>query len=241
MRIAIVSDIHGNLTALEAVIADLGRVAPDVVLHGGDLADSGSRPVEVVDRVRGLGWTGVMGNTDEMLVRPQSLEAFAAGSQAPAAVWAAVREIAAATRDVLGEERLRWIEGLPMVVLRERMAVVHASPENCWVTPEERSPDQAFEDVYGVLDRETVVFGHTHRSSIRKLGGRVKLLVNAGSVGLPHDGDPRASYAVVTDGEAEIRRVAYDVEAEIEALRASGLPGAAWTEKMLRASGPTMP
>jgi 3',5'-cyclic AMP phosphodiesterase CpdA len=106
MRIAVVSDIHGNLTALEAVIADLRLTAPDRVVQGGDLADGGARPVEVVDRVRGLGWPGVVGNGDEMLFQPEALEAFAAESKAPAAMWDAVRANAAATRARLGEERL---------------------------------------------------------------------------------------------------------------------------------------
>jgi predicted phosphodiesterase len=65
MRIAVLSDIHGNLTALEAVI-DLGRVAPDLAVHGGDLC-SGSRSADVIDRVRAIGWPGVYGNTDEAL------------------------------------------------------------------------------------------------------------------------------------------------------------------------------
>ena len=77
MRIAVVSDIHGNLTAFEAVLADLRQTAPDLVFHGGDLADGGARPSEVVDRVRELGWRGLMGNADEMLTAPETLEAFA--------------------------------------------------------------------------------------------------------------------------------------------------------------------
>ena len=73
MRIAIVSDIHGNRTAFEAVLADLRNTSPDVVLHGGDLAGPGAGPVEVVDQIRDLGWSGVVGNTDELLFRPESL------------------------------------------------------------------------------------------------------------------------------------------------------------------------
>ncbi len=76
MRIAIVSDIHGNRTAFEAVLADLRQTSPDLILHGGDLADSGSSPVEIVDRMRYLGWPGVLGHTDELFFRPQSLEEF---------------------------------------------------------------------------------------------------------------------------------------------------------------------
>src|SRR5918994_2177771 len=73
MRIAIVSDIHGNLTALEAVVDDLKTVSPDLVVHGGDLVANGSRPAEVVDLVRDLQWPGVCGNTDEMLWKPERL------------------------------------------------------------------------------------------------------------------------------------------------------------------------
>jgi 3',5'-cyclic AMP phosphodiesterase CpdA len=67
VRLAVVSDIHGNLTALEAVIADIERRGVDRVVHGGDLALAGCQPVEVVDRVRELGWLGIVGNTDELL------------------------------------------------------------------------------------------------------------------------------------------------------------------------------
>ena len=66
MRIAILSDIHGNRMAFEAVLKDLRNMAPDLVLHGGDLADSGSGPTEIVDQIRDLGWQGVLGNTDEI-------------------------------------------------------------------------------------------------------------------------------------------------------------------------------
>lgn len=74
MRVAVVSDIHGNLTAFAAVLEDIRQCSPDLVLHGGELADGGSSPIEIVDRIRGLDWQGVMGNTDEMLVHPDSLE-----------------------------------------------------------------------------------------------------------------------------------------------------------------------
>src|SRR5260370_36711501 len=73
MRIAIISDIPGNLTALDAVAADLNRAKPDLVLHGGDWAASGSQPVEVIDLISQLGWPGVIGNTDEMLWTPEAL------------------------------------------------------------------------------------------------------------------------------------------------------------------------
>ena len=103
MRIAIVSDIHGNLTAFEAVLQDLRETSPDLIFHLGDLADAGSSPVEIMDRIRELGWAGVVGNTDEMLAMPETLEEFAGQSKAPASLWAVVREMAAFTRAALGE------------------------------------------------------------------------------------------------------------------------------------------
>lgn len=105
--VAVVTDIHGNLTAFEAVLADIRRVAPDLVLHGGDLADPGSSPIDVVDHIRDLGWRGVMGNTDEMLVRPSSLEDFASQSTAPPTLWSAIRLIASSTRSKLGDRDSR--------------------------------------------------------------------------------------------------------------------------------------
>ena len=78
MRTAIVSDVHGNLRAFEAVLADLRDAAPDLVVQGGDLAYGGTHPAEIIDQVRALGWPGVRGNTDEMLWSPESLREFAA-------------------------------------------------------------------------------------------------------------------------------------------------------------------
>ena len=241
MRIAVLSDIHGNWTALEAVIADVRAMAPDVVLHGGDLADSGSSPVEVLDCVRELGWRGVLGNTDEMLIRPDALEEFAGQSKGPAELWERVREIAAATRAVLGEERLEWLRGLPLAVALPGFALVHAQPGDCWRAPAADAPDAELERIYGPLGAPVAACGHTHLPSIRKLMGNPQLLVNTGSVGMPYDGDPQASYLLLEDEEASIRRVPYDVERELQRLAACGLPGAGWTAKTLQASAPTMP
>jgi putative phosphoesterase len=241
MRIAVVSDIHGNLGALEAVIADLREISPDLVVHGGDLADSGSSPRDVVDRIRDLGWAGVMGNTDEMLLNPEKLEAFAAGSAAPGKLWDMVREIAAATRMALGEERLMWLKSLPRTLEVGEAAVTHAQPNNCWVVASEHATPVEIDEIYGGLDKPVVFHGHTHRPLVRRLDGRVALLVNSGSLGMPYDGDTRASYALLEDGSAWIRRVPYDMEKEVGRLRSSGLPGAGWTERVLRACGPVMP
>src|SRR6202050_2195518 len=98
MRTAIVSDIHGNRTAFEAVLADLRQTSPDLILHGGDLAHGGANPVEIVDRIRDLGWQGVLGNTDEMLFSPQSLREFAKQSPKLQPLFAAIEELAEARR-----------------------------------------------------------------------------------------------------------------------------------------------
>lgn len=244
MRIAVVADIHGNRTAFEAVLADLRGTSPDVILHGGDLADTGSSPVEIVDQIRELGWAGVAGNTDEMLFRPASLEEFAAQSTAPAALWAAIREMAAATRTLLGEERLEWLRALPRVQVCGATALVHASPASLWHAPATEASDEEMEATYAALDQPIAVYGHIHKPFVRALGrsgSRLRTVANSGSAGLPYDGDPRASY-LLADGESlQIRRVAYDAEREVRLRSASGLPYAEWIAGMLRSGAPQRP
>jgi putative phosphoesterase len=241
MRLAVLSDIHGNLTAFVAVLADIRQTSPDLVLHGGDLAAMGSSPIEIVDQIRDLGWKGVMGNVDEMLVRPGSMEEFASQSSAPPGMWSTIRQIAASTRTTLGNERLAWLDKLPLAVRKPGFALVHASPQDCWRTPAEDATDAELKAIYHSLGEPVVVFGHTHRPSIHRMAGQPELLINTGSVGLPYDGDPRASYLLLDNGTPSIRRVEYNVEKELKALLSSDLPGAEWTAKMLRTSDPQMP
>lgn len=239
MRIAVLSDIHGNLTALEAVLADLRKTAPDVILNGGDLAANGSAPVEVLDRIRELEWSGVLGNADEMLFRPESLEAFASQSKAPASIWDAIREIAAATREALGPDRLTWLAQLPMRQIHAPVGIVHASPQSCWHAPSPQAADAELQSTYAPLGQPIVIDGHTHLPSIREISGLT--LVNSGSVGMPYDGDPRASYALIDGNAPSIRRVEYDLERELKALKLSPLPGFLWTARMLQSASPQLP
>src|SRR5579863_10505520 len=113
MRIAVVSDIHGNRTAFEAVLADLKQTSPDLILHGGDLPHGGASPAAIVDQIRDLGWQGVVGNKDEMLFRPESLREIAIGAPHLQTLWTAIEEMATATCEALGEKRLAWLSGLP--------------------------------------------------------------------------------------------------------------------------------
>ena len=103
MRVAIVSDIHGNLRAFQAVLADLRQVAPDLVVHGGDLAYGGGHPAEIIDQIRSLGWTGVRGNTDEMLWAPEGLAEFAAIAPKLAPLLTILQEMIPPTLANLGE------------------------------------------------------------------------------------------------------------------------------------------
>ncbi len=239
MRIAIVSDIHGNRTAFEAVLADLRQTCPDLILHGGDLADSGSSPVEIVDHIRDLGWPGVVGNTDEMLFRPESLREFANQSPKMQPLCAVIEEMAMATREMLGEERLAWLRSLPLTQFHDPMALVHASPENPWRAPMPEASDADLESLYGALGQPIAVYAHIHRPSIRSVSGMT--VANTGSVSLSYDGDRRASYLLLEKSGPVIRRVEYDVRQELKALSHCGLPHADWVAKMLESGCFQMP
>jgi predicted phosphodiesterase len=239
MRIAIVSDIHGNRTAFEAVLEDLRQTSPDLILHGGDLADGGASPGEIVDRIRDLAWQGVAGNTDEMLCRPESLIEFANQLPNVQPLWAAIEEMAEVTREVLGEERLDWLRRLPRMQVQRPMALVHASPGSAWRAPMPEATDAELERVYSRLGQPIAIYAHIHRSYIRSVAGMI--VANTGSVSLSHDGDRRAAYLLLDDSKPEIRRVEYDVEREIKALFDCGFPHADWIAKILDSASAQMP
>ena len=233
MRVAIVSDIHGNLRAFQAVLADLRQVAPDLVVHGGDLAYGGGHPAEIIDQIRSLGWTGVRGNTDEMLWAPEGLAEFAAIAPKLAPLLTILQEMIPPTLANLGEERLRWLEGLPLRYSQEGFSLVHASPNDLWRAPMPNASDDELQSTYTSLRVQIAVYGHIHRPYIRRLPGMK--VANTGSVSQSYDGDRRASYMVI-DGEGiTIRRVEYDVESEAKELLRSGLPHADWLSRILLA------
>jgi predicted phosphodiesterase len=239
MRIAIVSDIHDNLTAFKAVLADLRETSPDLVLHGGGLVSGGSSPAEVVDCVHDLNWRGVFGNTDEAIARPETLNAFASQSPAPPSLWDAVREMTAFTRDALGEARIAWLGALPPVVIHPPVALVHASPATAWRSPIAGATNAELESTYLPLGQAIAVYGHIHQPFVRDVAGLT--VVNTGSVSQSFDGDPRASYLLIDNGMPKIRRVEYDIEREIDAIGASGLPHADWVARTLHTARPQMP
>jgi putative phosphoesterase len=223
MRIAVVSDVHGNLPALEAVLADLDQIHPDKVLYGGDLALGGPHPVEVVERIRELGWASVLGNTDEALAEdPTTLE--------KRGMFVALA--AARTREMLGPERVAWLAGLPLEVRADGIALVHSIPGDCWAVVGHDAPDGRLRETYGSLGAPIAAYGHIHHAYVRRLDELT--IVNSGSVSLSLDGDVRASYVVIDDGRIEHRRVAYDLERVASDMVAIDYPNAATYTSWLR-------
>jgi len=233
MRVAIVSDIHGNLRAFQAVLADLQNVAPDVVVHGGDLAYGGTHAAEIIDQVRFLGWPGVRGNTDEMLWSPESLTRFAATAPKLAPLLARLQEIIPPTIASIGLKRLRWLEELPFLYSQGGFSLVHASPCDLWRAPMPNASDDELQSTYASLRAHVAVYGHIHRPYIRQLPGMT--VANTGSVSQSYDGDRRASYLVIDGESITIRRVEYDVESEAAELLRSDLPHADWLSRILLA------
>jgi len=232
LRIAVVSDIHANLTALEAVIADLRLASPDLVVQGGDLIAGGTRPAEVIDCVRALGWPGVYGNADEMLWRPDRLDETLGAPQFDTMRRMLQTHTIPENLATIGDERLAWLRSLPVRWDAEAIAVVHAGTDNVWQSPGVSASDEELAAAYAVLGAGTVVFGHIHHAFVRRLP--TMTVANAGSVSLPFDGDARAAYLLVDGDRIEIRRVAYDVEAEIALLQKSRDPFASSTIQTLR-------
>jgi diadenosine tetraphosphatase ApaH/serine/threonine PP2A family protein phosphatase len=202
--IALLYDVHGNLPALEAVLDD--AAGADRFLLGGDYAGFGAWPVDAVERLRELdGAQWIRGNVDRWLLDR---------SDAPEPVHAALEWC----RGQVGDELARELAGLPESVAEDGVLYCHASPISDMQSFLPDPTDSDAELLMGVEARR-VVFGHTHLAFKREGPAGIEL-VNPGSVGLPLDGDHRASYALVgDDGTVAHRRVAYDHEASARAIR----------------------
>jgi putative phosphoesterase len=240
MRIAIVSDVHGNLAALEAVIADLDAQAPDLIVHGGDLAAIGPRPAEVIDVIRDRGWPGVLGNTDEILFDPSGqAEQQRRAPKLRDWLQTLFETLTPWARERLGEKRLNWLREFPRTWRQDQVLLIHATVDDLWRAPMPDAPAEELVRAYGGRDAGLVIYGHIHRPYVRQLEGVT--VANSGSVGLPYDGDPRSSYLLITDGVAEVRRVEYDLDrAERDAAQA-GFPLARWLAQVQRGGSFTAP
>src|SRR2546430_10713075 len=162
MRLAVVSDIHGNLAALEAVLADLEQARPDAVVLGGDLALGGPHPVEGVDRLRQLRWPSVLGNTDEALDEQHLPEELRASF---------VCQTATRTREMLGPERVAWLTSLPLEWRSDGVAVVHATPGDCCAIVAHAAPDEEVREAYGAADRANASYVDIHDAYAREPDG----------------------------------------------------------------------
>lgn len=233
MRIAIVSDIHGNLTALEAVLADLKKVSADLIVQGGDLV-GGSRNAEVIDLVRERSWPGVYGNAEEMLWMPEQVTRNVPGPEFHRMRNVILTETIPFICEAIGEQRLNWLRSLPRLWAHDDVTVVHAGPDDVWHSPWSNAPDEELEGLYGPLECRAVVYGHIHHAFVRRLSKFT--VANSGSLSFSYDGDPRAAYVLIDGEEIMIRRVEYDVEEEIRCLSAAHYPDADWLAQIYRAA-----
>ncbi len=215
MRVAALYDVHGNLLALDAVLAEIPKEVPIVV--GGDVA-AGPWPSETLERLRALGdrvrW--VRGNADRELERVP--EARPGGPPPEVIAW---------VRSKLSQEQLDFVTGLPesQVVGVDGLGTVlfcHATPRSDEELLTQISPDERWAEALTDADATTVVVGHTHVQFERSVGET--RLVNAGSVGMPYEAEPGAYWAAVGP-DIGLRRTAYDTDAAAAAIEAAGWPG----------------
>lgn len=205
---AVLYDIHGNLPALEAVLADASAAGAERFVLGGDYALFGPWPAETVERLRALApadW--IRGNGERWTANP----ADAPGNPV-------VQGAIAASRELLGEQTVAELEALPETLTLGDCLFVHGSPpSDVRSFLPEPAPDES--ELLAGVTADRLVFGHTHLQFKRRGAGGIELL-NPGSVGMPFDGDPRAGYALIgDDGEVEARRVVYDRVGSAAAVR----------------------
>lgn len=232
MRIAIVSDIHGNLAGLDACLSDLeSQGGADVIVAAGDLCMDGPKPKKVLQRLTEIGARALRGNTDRYICTPPEQVLALDDTEREQVRW---------QRDQLGEKWLAWLSALPFSLrfgeAENELLVVHANPmnddEHLW--PD--AGDALLERLIGSERAAAVAFGHLHLPYTRVWRG--KLLVNVASAGLPKDGDPRAAYAILTQRpggwQARHRRAAFDVKKVATQLADSGIPNSADLIAVLR-------
>jgi putative phosphoesterase len=230
-RIAVLSDVHGNAVALDAVRKAVKASRPDAILVAGDLALNGPDPAGAIDILRELQAEGALiigGNTD---VAVADMDFGAAFPWLTDGVSEQIRVAAEWTHDALGPDRLEWLRGLPAERrLRFEDTLVlacHASPGSQTQGFDRALDNSVIVERAAATDARVILCGHTHMPEVRDLGW--KMIVNDGSAGFVFDGDPTASWAMVDlAGEfvtAEIKRTSFDVLAVSGALTARGLPG----------------
>jgi putative phosphoesterase len=216
VRVAAIYDVHGNLPALTAVLAEVDALGVDAIVVGGDVA-AGPMPVETLEALRARGARFVRGNADRVLDL---------GGADEGETWVRARRWVAAR---LGEERLAFLAALPLDLTLELgglgpVRFCHGAPGSDELTITRLTPDERLRGLLEGVGERVVVCGHTHVQSDRAVDGiRV---VNAGSVGAPYEAEPAAYWALL-GADVELRRTDYDVEAAAAAITATGYPKAA--------------
>lgn len=236
MRYVLISDIHANLHALDAVLAEADRL-PDVVAvhHIGDLVGYSAYPNEVVERLSERGIAGVAGNYDTTVAHDHHHCGCRADTPRQEEL---AHESFAFTRRAVTPATKRALASLPFSLeirplgghrAGPRIVLVHGTPTLntvYWHAERDDGFARKMTAMYGLAAGDVIAFGHTHKPWQRVVDGIT--LVNTGSVGRPKDGDWRAGYVVVDVGEAgvtvELRRVAYDIDGAVAALGVAGLP-----------------
>jgi putative phosphoesterase len=208
VRVAALSDIHGNLPALEAVLAEVEREGVDEIIVGGDSV-SGPWPAEVLERLEAVGARIVRGNADRLVLERD---------EGHLGAWSA---------DRLGPDRLATVVRWPLtleldVVGLGRVLLCHSTPGSDDTIYTRITPEGEVLDLLGDVAADVVVCGHTHIQYDRRLSSGLRL-VNPGSVGLPYEGRHGAFWAMLGP-DVEFRRTPYDVEATVAAMRALDAP-----------------
>lgn len=208
MRIAALYDVHGNVHALEAVLADVEREDVDVVLFGGDLA-WGPFPLETIDLARSVDNAEfIRGNADELFANDPVLPEYS--------------DRYAFFVEHVDDQRIGWLRGTPFSRSADDTLFVHANPLDNETPYFEWSRDEVLTAALDGVAESRVVSGHVHMQSNRAVGD--KEWTCAGSVGYPYEVEPGAYWALLSDGVPEFRRTEYDLEQAVAAIRTSGHP-----------------
>jgi putative phosphoesterase len=227
MKITLFGDIHGNIEALRAVHAAVQAAGAEKIYHLGDLGGYGPFVNEVVEFMVEKNIEGVQGNYDETV--GNNAEHCGCKAEDPVQEEMANRSFAW-TKEHASQRTKEFLKNLPSEILfsvhDRNVALFHATPRKNNLYWYEDRPERFFHEMGAKVVADILVYGHTHKPYRKDLGG--KIFINAGSVGKPKDGDPRACAALleITPDEVKVRslRVPYDVEKTAQAIVTSGLP-----------------
>ncbi|MCK4330733.1 metallophosphoesterase family protein [candidate division WOR-3 bacterium] len=230
MRLAIISDIHANLEAFEAVLRKIDDIKPDNILCLGDIVGYGPNPNECLQKVKKIVDVSVVGNHEYGVLGLTDLRYFSVNARL-ACEW---------TKDVLTDDNMSYLSNLPIQVVREHMLLVHSTPK----APEEWNYILSIQDAFyqfNDLTEKVCLIGHSHEPITFTKGNETcgiiddkkflikedsKYIINCGSVGQPRDNDPRASFCLINEEKEEVQiiRVPYDIDKVQRKIIERGLP-----------------